>query len=84
MEVVLIETDGCQDDDIILQSVTETDGCGDGDTQEGEDEVDGVDCEALTERTNSVMMAREIMQAKSLGTSMNVGEYFKTSIDEYM
>ena len=82
VEVVLIETDGCQDDDMMSQSVTETDGCGD--TQEGVDEVDGVDSEALTERSNSVTMARQVMEAKSLGTSMKVGEYFKSSIDEYM
>ena len=82
VEVVLIETDGCQDDDMMSQSVTETDGCGD--TQEGVDEVDGVDPEALTERSYSVSLARQIMQAKSLGTSMKVGEYFKTSVDEYM
>ena len=79
VEVVLIETDGCQDEE---QSLTETDGCGD--IQDGVDEVDGFDSEALTERSNSVMIGRETRQTKSLGTSMNVGEYFKSSIDEYM
>ena len=80
MEVVLVETEGCQDDDIITESVNETDGCGD--TQEGVDEVDGVDSEALTERSYSVSLSRQ--ETKSLGTSMKVGEYFKSSVDEYM
>ena len=51
VEVVLIETDGRQD-----QSVTETDGYGD-----GLDEVDGVDPEVLTERSDSVVVARNGM-----------------------
>ena len=96
VEVVLVETDGCQDDDIFTQSVTETDGCGDTqdvvdgvdgvDEADGVDEVDGIDSEALTVRSNSVTVARELMQTKtkSLGTSMKVGEYFKSSVDEYM
>ena len=79
MEVVLVQTEGPQDDD--TESLTETDGCGH--LEGGEDEVDGLDSEALTKRTKSVMM-RDLMEGKSLGTSMKIGEYFKSSIDEYM
>ena len=86
MEVVLVETEGCQDDDIITESVTETDGCGDtqDDQVEVEVEVEGLDSEALTKRTKSVIMSRELIKVTSLGKSMKIGEYFKSSIDEYM
>ena len=86
VEVVLVETEGCQDDDIITESVTETDGCGDtqDDQVEVEVEVEGLDSEALTKRSKSVIMSRDLMKVTSLGKSMKIGEYFKSSIDEYM